>query len=88
MHTEQLKRTLSSLHKELARDQTIDAELQGLLTTLDDDIQDLLDANSTPLETHGVMDAAESVAARFAADHPRVEALMRELVAVLAKMGV
>jgi hypothetical protein len=88
MHTEQLKRTLYGLHKELARDQTIDTELQALLTTLDDDIQDLLNANSPPLESHGVMDAAESVAARFAVDHPRIEALVRELVATLAKMGV
>ena len=88
MHTEQLKQTLNSLHKELADDLTIDTELQALLTTLDDDIQDILNANTAPLETHGIMDAAESVAARFAADHPRVEALVRELVATLAKMGV
>ena len=88
MHTEQLKQTLNSLHQELAGDPTIDTELRALLATLDDDIQDVLDTNPAPLETHGVMDVAESVAARFAADHPRVEALVRELIATLAKMGV
>jgi ubiquinone biosynthesis protein UbiJ len=88
MQPEQLKRTLTTLHQELAGDQTVDPELQTLLATLDDDIQKLLTAGTQPTETHGVVDAAEALAARFAAEHPRLEALVRELVASLAKMGI
>ncbi len=88
MQPEQLKRTLTNLHKELSGDQTVDPELQTLLATLDDDIQKLLIADDQPPEANGVADAAEALAARFAAEHPRLEALVRELVASLAKMGV
>jgi hypothetical protein len=88
MQKEQLKQTLTTLHKELAGDQSVDPELQSLLATLDDDIHKLLTADAQPPETNGVADAAEALAARFAAEHPRLEALVRELVASLAKMGV
>ena len=88
MQKEQLKQTLTTLHQELAGDQTVDPELQTLLVTLDDDIQKLLHEDAQPPETSGVADAAEALAARFAAEHPRLEALVRELVASLAKMGV
>lgn len=88
MQKEQLKQTLTALHQELAGDQTVDPELQTLLATLDDDIQKLLIADTQPSETNSVADAAEALAARFAAEHPRLEALVRELVASLAKMGV
>jgi uncharacterized protein DUF4404 len=88
MQKEQLKQTLTTLHQELAGDQTVDPELQNLLITLDDDIQKLLEAEAQPSETNSVADAAEALAARFAAEHPRLEALVRELVASLAKMGV
>ncbi|MCR9262384.1 MAG: DUF4404 family protein [Pseudomonadaceae bacterium] len=88
MQKEQLKQTLTTLHRELAGDQSVDPELQTLLATLDDDIQKLLTAETQPPETSGIADAAEALAARFAAEHPRLEALVRELVASLAKMGV
>ena len=88
MQIEQLKQTLNNLHEELAGEQTVDPELQTLLTTLDDDIHKLLTTSDEPPQTHGLMDTAEALAARFAADHPRLEALTRELVAALAKMGV
>ena len=88
MQPDQLKQTLTNLHEELAGDQTVDPELQTLLATLDDDIHKLLTAGEETPETHGLMDAAEALAARFAADHPRLEALAREVVAALAKMGV
>ncbi|XOV85505.1 MAG: DUF4404 family protein [bacterium] len=88
MPKEKLKQTLASLHQELANEQTVDPELHDLLTTLDDDIHKLLLADEQPPESHGVTDAAEALAARFAAEHPRLEALVRELVASLAKMGI
>ena len=88
MQREQLKQTLSSLHEALAGEADIDPELQSLLATLDDDIQQLLSEESGTEETSDTLDAAEFLAARFAVDHPRIEALVREVVAALAKMGV
>ena len=87
MQTEQLKQTLSSLHEALADEANVDPELRDLLATLDDDIHHLLDEDTAD-ETSPAMDTAEALAARFAVEHPRVEALIREVVAALAKMGV
>ena len=87
MQTEQLKQTLDSLHQALAGEANVDPELRKLLATLDDDIHHLLD-QETADETSPAMDTAEALAARFAVEHPRVEALIREVVAALAKMGV
>ena len=86
MHREQLKKTLNSLHQALAGESDIDPELQNLLATLDDDIHELLAQES--MVDEATITAAEVVAARFAIDHPRMEAIVRELVAALAKMGV
>ena len=88
MPTKQLKSTLQALHEELAGATDVDPELQDLLSTLDDDIHHLLAEDSPEPESYGIIDAAESLAARFAADHPRAEAMVRELIAALAKMGV
>lgn len=87
MQTEQLKQTLNSVHEALAAEANVDPELRDLLATLDDDIHHLLD-QETAEETSPAMDTAEALAARFAVEHPRVEALIREVVAALAKMGV
>lgn len=88
MQRELLKQTLNKLHQELAGESDVDPELQQLLTTLDEDIHQLLQTESTDEATSPVADAAEALAARFAVEHPRIEAMVREVVAALAKMGV
>ena len=87
MNIDELKGTLKSLHEELARETEVDQELKDLLTTLDEDIQQLVEPAAEPV-TGGVLEQAESLAARFAAAHPRLESMMQEVVAALAKMGV
>ncbi len=90
MNKEQLKSTIQGLHEHLESAENVDPELRDMLVTLDGDIHHLMTAESAPQAEHarGVMDRAESLAARFAADHPHAEALLREIVAALAKMGV
>ena len=88
MQRDQLKQTLNSLHQELAGEPNVDPELQQLLTTLDEDIHNLLEQDSMDEAASPVVDAAEALAARFAVEHPRIEAMVREVVAALAKMGV
>lgn len=88
MPNNELKHTLQRLHRELIDATDVDPELEALLATLDDDIHELLAEEAPEIEVPGVMVSAESLAARFAADHPRAEALVRELIAALGRMGV
>jgi len=87
---DQLKQTILGLHEHLEQEKHVDPEVRELLSTLDTDIHVLFaEAQAAePLQTEGIMERAEALAARFAADHPRAEAMMREVVAALAKMGV
>jgi CHASE3 domain sensor protein len=90
MDKELLKQTIQRLHQQLEQEHKVDPEVRELLTVLDTDIHVLFaeEDASQPLQTEGLVEKAEALAARFAADHPRAEAMMRELVAALAKMGV
>ena len=86
MDLDKMKSTIRSLHDELAAETEVDQELKDLLTTLDEDIHQLVE----PVEPSGggILDQAENLAARFAAAHPRLESAMQEVIAALAKMGV
>ena len=88
MEREQLKKTLENLHQELGQQGHIDPEIQSLLATLDEDIHNLVTEGPSEVQPAGVMENAEQLAARYAAGHPRAEALLRELVNTLARMGV
>jgi hypothetical protein len=88
MEREQLKKTLQQLHRELGQQDHIDPEIHALLATLDEDIHKLVSEDPSEVKPAGVMDNAEQLAARYAAGHPRTEALLRELVNALARMGV
>lgn len=83
-----LKQALERLHQDLAGStEVVDPELKELLGTLDDDIHQLLEDDSTT-STHGLVERAESVAARFRADHPRLEPIFREVIDTLGRIGV
>ncbi len=88
MEREQLKQTLRSLHEELESQDAVDPELTELLGTLDQDIHHLINQSAEAPQMGSTVDAAESLAARFAATHPRAEAILQEIVALLGRMGV
>ena len=88
MEREQLKQTLKSLHQELESQDAVDSELTELLGALDQDIHHLISQAPEYPQTASTIEAAESLAARFAANHPRAEAIMQEIVALLGRMGV
>jgi ABC-type transporter Mla subunit MlaD len=88
MEREQLKQTLKSLHRELESQNAVDTELTELLGTLDQDIHHLISQAPASPQTASAIQAAESLAARFAANHPRAEAIVQEIVALLGRMGV
>lgn len=86
-----LKTSLINLQASLAAAGPIDAELHTLLRELDADIQQLLlrrehaPAVST---TYGLAERTQEVAAKFAAQHPKLESSLRELGNILSSMGI
>ena len=92
--TSQLKAHLKSLHANLAETGVVDEELHALLRQLDGDIHQLL-ARRTAIEpaggdadTGGLATRTQELAARFAAEHPRMEPALRELGTILSNMGI
>ena len=85
MSTDALKDKLKELHAALAEagpDPRGDAELQQLLHQLDGDIRALLHKDNE-LATR-----AQSISVRFAAQHPRLAPVLRELTDMLSALGI
>lgn len=91
MSNEQLKSTLKELHRHLESAGTsVDGELKSLLQVLDSDIHQLLQQQA-PVEDaeEGVLATrAQELAARFAAQHPALERVLRQLGITLESMGI
>lgn len=85
MSQERVKELLLQLRTELASADTLDEETLELARKLDQDM-DLMIEKSEPLVPE--MEDAIALEARFAANHPVAERIMRELVAVLGRMGI
>ena len=99
-----LKQHLKTLHADLASTGEVDAELTDLLRQLDGDIKTLLErrlredagqpltsegtAAGTASTTYGLAERSQEITAKFAAQHPRLEPALRELVNILASMGI
>ena len=104
MTTENLKQTLIELHAALAQAGPLDLELVHLLKVLDSDIQSkLMNQNTTqPGTLHpdelaqpanapqddGLGTRAQALSARFAAQHPHLEPVLRELTETLQRIGI
>lgn len=85
MSQERVKELLSELRAELASADTLDEETLELARKLDQDM-DVMIEKSEPLVPE--LENAIALEARFAASHPVAERIMRELVAVLGRMGI
>jgi hypothetical protein len=89
MSTEKLERTLKELHTALTANGPLTPELEELLRTLDSDIRaTLVQQRTTPAQTVGLSARAQAISARFAAQHPRMEPVLRELADVLERIGI
>ncbi len=82
MSKERLNELLKELNQELHDTGDLDGETRELLAQLNDDIERLTGDSQTAL------DRAKHIESRFAADHPVVERIARELADILAKMGI
>lgn len=89
MERDSIKQALERLHRDLADSPAVDPELKSLLGTLDDDIRQVLgDEGADPGHAQGLIERAEAIAARFRADHPRLEPVLREVINTLGRIGV
>lgn len=99
MTTENLKQTLIELHAALEQAGPLDPELVHLLKVLDSDIQvklsppagaqqeSTLQQAATP-DDSGLSARAQALSARFAARHPHLEPVLRELTDTLQRIGI
>jgi hypothetical protein len=89
MELENLKDTLKRLHASLETSAKTDSELRDILRVLDKDIHLLLDKEAyDSSKAAGLAERAQSILARFAAQHPHIDPILRELVDILTGMGV
>lgn len=89
MEINDLKVTLNKLHKELESTGNVDNELKQLLQILDRDIDLLLKKNGhDSLDAVGLAQRSQAISAKFAVEHPRIEPLLRELGAILERIGI
>lgn len=86
MSQERIKALLQQLQQELANTTAVDAETLAQVKQLDSDIDQWIeeaeDVNSP------IMEDAIALEARFAANHPAAERLIREVIDTLARIGI
>lgn len=78
---------LAKLQHELQR-KNIDPDTRTLVTELQADINELLEADAEERETESLVAKAQSLEARFATEYPAAEGFMREVIDVLVRMGI
>ena len=100
MTPENLKTKLLELHETLATSGPLDPELVQLLAVLDTDIQARLAGQSVDTASRGAAPfaptapaagltaRAQELSARFAARHPHLEPVLRELSDTLQRIGI
>ncbi|WP_298291818.1 DUF4404 family protein [Thiomonas sp.] len=92
MSDTQIRDTLQRLHAVLQSQPQIDPELKTLLQTLDQDIRQALDRpaaepSGSSAEANDLAEQAQTLAARFAVEHPNIDLVLRELRSLLLGIG-
>jgi hypothetical protein len=87
MEREQLKNLLSQLRDELAQTDQLDPDLQGVAEDIDGQLHRLAHEEDSEPELD-LGDRVDKAATDFAVNHPRAEAILRELADILGKMGI
>jgi len=87
MSNEKVRELLAKLHEEVQKTE-LDANTRSSLQELDSDIHQLLDSDTVEPGSATVVEQAKLLEARFAIDHPTAERVMREVIDMLAKIGV
>ena len=88
MNDKSLKELLNSLHAVLEKTDEVDPETLELVRNLDEEINRLVESDSSEGDFDNVVDQAKSVETRFAVDHPVAERFLREIIEALSKVGI
>jgi hypothetical protein len=88
MNETNLKELLARLHRELEQTDSVDPDTLEQVRELDEEVNRLLDSDSSGVEVSNVVDQAKAVETRFAVDHPVAERFLREIVETLSKVGI
>lgn len=83
MNSERIRKLLTELDRELKSTGELDDETRGLLSRLNDDLDDIAPGSDDTLSN-----SARELESRFAATHPIAERITREIADLLAKMGI
>jgi len=86
MSQEKIKALLQELQQELSETTQVDADTLVLVKQLDSDIEQWLEAAADV--NSPVMEDAIALEARFAANHPVAERLIREVIDTLGRIGI
>lgn len=84
MSNERIKDLLAQLREEIGK-ADVDAELQKLMSDLDDDIHSVIEDDG---DTGMLVERAKGLEANFATKHPAAERFMREVIDTLVRMGI
>ncbi|MDP3517800.1 MAG: DUF4404 family protein [Pseudohongiella sp.] len=85
MGQDRVRFLLNELNQELAAAENLDQETLDLARKLERDMEQLIE-RSEPVASE--LEDAIALEARFAATHPVAERILRELIAVLGRMGI
>jgi ElaB/YqjD/DUF883 family membrane-anchored ribosome-binding protein len=94
MSIDNIKTSLEKLRSTLENNSMVDSELKGLLQSLDNDIQELLDSSGTAAAApasdlrSALVERAQGISARLAVNHPHLQPVLRQIADTLTDMGI
>ncbi|HET6565179.1 MAG TPA: DUF4404 family protein [Xanthomonadales bacterium] len=88
MNESKLNDLLGKLNDELDKTDSVDPQTLELLQELQGDLQRLGSGEVPEPEYDTVLEQAQALEARFASEHPAAERFIREIMDMLAKVGI
>ncbi|WIO74045.1 DUF4404 family protein [Porticoccaceae bacterium LTM1] len=88
MTSEDLKTQIQELRQQLEYASKTDSHVKDMFGSLMEDIVVLATQGPEEVDAEGVKDQLEQRATDFENRHPRIASLMRQLMDLLAKMGI
>lgn len=88
MPEKELKALLKQLNEALDNTEHLDPATREMVIELDRDIDRLLDAEDESMDFDTFQEGARDLQARFRAEHPVADRFLREIMDMLAKVGI
>lgn len=88
MNESKLNDLLNQLNQELDQTDSVDPDTLRLLQELQSDLQRLGSGEEPVPDEDNLLEQAQALETRFAAEHPAAERFIREIMDMLAKIGI